>query len=124
MARKGKTAPKRRGRPPLPPGKGKRASFTTRITPRLKETLEGSAKANGRSLSEEIEHRLELSIRVDLRDLQNLEKNQKEIMHSITREIIEHFDKALAEVNEGYRQERAESRAEIDEKIRRIREGK
>ncbi len=108
MARKGKTAPKRRGRPPLPPGKGKRASFTTRMTPRLKETLEGSAKANGRSLSEEIEHRLQLSIKVDLRDLQNIEKKFQETINSVVLDLLEGFN----------------DRSKIDGIMRRIREGK
>ncbi len=61
MVKKGKTAPKRRGRPPLPAGQGKRASFTTRLREDLKKRLEDTARRAGHSLSEEIEFRLERS---------------------------------------------------------------
>jgi hypothetical protein len=53
---------KRRGRPPLEPGRAKRASFNTRIRPALKLALDTAAKEQGRSLSEEIEFRLERSL--------------------------------------------------------------
>ena len=53
--------PARRGRPPLKSGEAKRASFNTRLRNALKEHLEESARAAGRSLSEEIETRLERS---------------------------------------------------------------
>src|SRR5947207_263931 len=52
----------RRGRPPLPAGEGKRASFNTRISPQLKMQLQLAAAEAGRSLSEEIEYRLALSL--------------------------------------------------------------
>lgn len=56
--------PKRpRGRPPLTPDAGKRSSFTTRIRTELRELLEEQAGGAGRSLSEEIEFRLETSVR-------------------------------------------------------------
>ena len=51
----------RRGRPPIHEGQSKRASFNTRLTPSLKAWLEKRAAENGRSLSEEIEHRLHQS---------------------------------------------------------------
>ena len=51
-----------RGRPPLDPGIAKRASFNTRLRPALKLALETAAKQEGRSLSEEIEFRLERSL--------------------------------------------------------------
>jgi len=51
-----------RGRPPLDPGVAKRASFNTRLRPALKLALETAAKQEGRSLSEEIEFRLEQSL--------------------------------------------------------------
>jgi predicted HicB family RNase H-like nuclease len=53
---------KRRGRPPSEPGEAKRASFNTRLRPSLKLALEAAAKQEGRSLSEEIEFRLERSL--------------------------------------------------------------
>jgi hypothetical protein len=46
----------------LEPGKAKRASFNTRLRPSLKLALESAAKQEGRSLSEEIEFRLERSL--------------------------------------------------------------
>ena len=52
---------RRRGRPPLPPGEAKRSSFSTRLRPELKTKLEQAAADEGRSLSEEIEFRLERS---------------------------------------------------------------
>lgn len=52
----------RRGRPPLPKGLGKRASFNTRLRDEVKVRLEQAAVVAGRSLSEEIEHRLERSL--------------------------------------------------------------
>jgi hypothetical protein len=52
---------KQRGRPPKTPGEAKRASFNTRLRSGLKEALEESARGAGRSLSEEIEFRLEQS---------------------------------------------------------------
>ena len=54
--------PARRGRPPLKSGEAKRASFNTRFRNTLKEQLEIYARAAGRSLSEEIEFRLERSV--------------------------------------------------------------
>jgi hypothetical protein len=51
----------RRGRPPKG-GEGKRASFNTRIRDSLKQRLEAAAANAGRSLSEEIEFRLERSM--------------------------------------------------------------
>jgi hypothetical protein len=53
---------RKRGRPPLPPGKAKRSYFNTRLTGDLKVRLEEAAKKGGHSLSEEIERRLEKSV--------------------------------------------------------------
>jgi hypothetical protein len=58
-----KSSPRRRGRPPLHAGETKRAAFGTRLRPALKERIEQEASRNGRSLSEEIEYRLENSDR-------------------------------------------------------------
>lgn len=52
---------RRRGRPPLK-DQPKRSSFNTRIRMVLKEQLEAAAREAGRSLSEEIEFRLEQSL--------------------------------------------------------------
>jgi hypothetical protein len=51
------------GRPPMTPGQAKRGTFATRLRPQLKARLEKAALENGRSLSEEIEVRLEESER-------------------------------------------------------------
>jgi len=56
------TPPKPRGRPPLPPGEGKRTPLTIRSTQALKEELVKAAKASGRSLAQEIELRLVRSL--------------------------------------------------------------
>ena len=52
---------KRRGRPPKD-GEGKRTNFNTRLRNSLRVQLEKDALAAGRSLSEEIEARLEHSL--------------------------------------------------------------
>ncbi len=49
--------PKRKGRPPM----GKRGTFTFRVTDRLRTMLEEAAAASHRSVSQEIEFRLEQS---------------------------------------------------------------
>jgi hypothetical protein len=59
------SSPRRRGRPPLSPGAPKRASFNTRLREALKGQLETAAEAAGRSLSEEIEFRLEQSFQAE-----------------------------------------------------------
>ena len=48
----------RRGRPPLAPGEGKRYPIGVRTTKQLKERLEQARLESGRSLAQEIEHRL------------------------------------------------------------------
>ena len=50
---------RKRGRPTLPDEKAKRAVFNTRLRAELKTALEAAAKRQGRSLSEEVEFRLE-----------------------------------------------------------------
>jgi TraY domain len=51
-----------RGRPRLGDETAKRAAFNTRVRTALKQSLEAAAERNGRSLSEEIEFRLERSL--------------------------------------------------------------
>jgi hypothetical protein len=55
----------RRGRPPKTPGEAKRAQFNTRLRPSLKAALDAAARANGRSVSEEVEARLEQSLTLE-----------------------------------------------------------
>ena len=49
----------RRGRPPKYAGEGKRQNFNFRITPKLRERLIAAVTQSGRSISEEIEFRLD-----------------------------------------------------------------
>jgi hypothetical protein len=63
-----------RGRPPRKMGEPKRTSFNTRLRQSLRQYLEAAATQNGRSLSEEIEYRLEQSTRNDVA-LSNLRQN-------------------------------------------------
>src|ERR1700694_1267436 len=58
---KAQTTAKRRGRPPKD-GEGTRTNFNTRLRNSLRAQLERDASAAGRSLSEEIEVRLEQSL--------------------------------------------------------------
>src|SRR5262245_32519160 len=60
----GKRAPGA-GRKPRGEFKGKTETLTTRITPQTRAELERAAKKSRRSLSQEVEHRLDYSIRRD-----------------------------------------------------------
>jgi TraY domain len=53
------------GRKPRGEFKGKTATLTTRITPETRAALERAAEKTNRSLSQEVEHRLDYSIRRD-----------------------------------------------------------
>lgn len=54
-------APKRRGRPPIAQEDRKAGNLTFRTRANLREQLEEAAQQSGRSVSEEIEHRLQTS---------------------------------------------------------------
>jgi hypothetical protein len=53
------------GRPPKSPTPGERIGMSLRVTPEMKNQLERAALANGRSLSQEAEFRLQQSFRDD-----------------------------------------------------------
>ena len=53
------------GRPPLPPGEGKRMPLNMRTTREVRAKLELAAADSGRSLVQEVEHRLEQSFEQD-----------------------------------------------------------
>src|SRR5215813_340597 len=53
------------GRKPRGDYKGKSATLTTRITPDTRAAMDRAAQKSGRSLSQEVEHRLNASIRKD-----------------------------------------------------------
>jgi hypothetical protein len=56
---------KRIGRPTKPPKEGERVALGLRVTPRMKRWLEEAATKNGRSLSQEAEFRLDMSLSSD-----------------------------------------------------------
>ena len=56
------TLTQKRGRPRLNPEQRKRNNVTLRLRDKLKQQLAEQADANGRSLSEEMEYRLEYSM--------------------------------------------------------------
>jgi hypothetical protein len=58
-------APKRRGRPPM--GAGKRQNSSFRLAPAVRQRVADSAAAGGRSVSQEIERRVELSFQLEAR---------------------------------------------------------
>ena len=65
MAKPKAVSGKKRGRPPLPPEQRRRNNITIRLRDDLKSEMQEAGASQGRSLSEEIESRLELS-RIDL----------------------------------------------------------
>jgi hypothetical protein len=74
-------ATNRGGRPPMTPGQAKRGTFATRLRPQLKARLEKAALENGRSLSEEIEVRLEESERY-VEELQRAQQQSASAMRN------------------------------------------
>jgi hypothetical protein len=61
----GPQAKKARGRPALPPEKGKRHAVGIRTTREVKDLLQRAADLSGRSLAQEIEYRLEASFQTE-----------------------------------------------------------
>jgi hypothetical protein len=61
----GSQGKKARGRPALPPEKGKRHAVGIRTTRGLKDLLQRAADFSGRSLAQEIEYRLEASFQTE-----------------------------------------------------------
>jgi len=68
-----KTKPPRRGRPPIPEEARRSKNLTFRVRATLQENLARAAHASGRSVSEEIEHRLERSFLGERHLIQALE---------------------------------------------------
>lgn len=56
---------KKRGRPPLPAEEGKRFPLSMRTTKAVRESLHAAADQSGRSIAQEVEHRLERSFQED-----------------------------------------------------------
>src|SRR5262245_17786435 len=63
--RQGGDAVRRRGRPAFPKGAGKRHALGLRVTAECRKALEEAAASSGRSISQEIEFRLEQSFHQD-----------------------------------------------------------
>jgi hypothetical protein len=63
--KQGGEAVRRRGRPALPKGAGKRHALGLRVTAECRKALEEAAASSGRSISQEIEFRLERSLQQD-----------------------------------------------------------
>src|SRR5262249_2189859 len=61
LTRMGTKLAKRRGRPALPAGEGKRVPLNMRTTQDLRDKIDATAKESGRSLAKELEYRLERS---------------------------------------------------------------
>src|SRR4051794_24669473 len=81
MARK-----KRLGRPPKAEADRKTVNFTFRSRGEMRERLQAAAAASGRSISEEIEHRLEQSFRQDFAD-DLVKVLSRETLESVQREL-------------------------------------
>ena len=62
MPKPAKPTKKRIGRPTKPPAPGERVPLGLRVTPEMKRRLEAAATKKGRSLSQEVELRLERSL--------------------------------------------------------------
>jgi uncharacterized protein (DUF1778 family) len=78
---------KRKGRPPKAVEDRKRRHLTFRVTDRVRDLLAAAANAAGRSISEEIEHRLERSFVFDAleRRLEASERRQDEFQAKLDR---------------------------------------
>src|SRR5258707_9450931 len=61
--RSARKSAKQRGRPALPPTMGKRHPLNMRTTREIKEKLEAVSRESGRSLAQEVEYRIEQSLR-------------------------------------------------------------
>ena len=79
------TRTKRIGRPPLGPKEGKRAPLSIRTTLDLRADLEKASKASGRSLAQEVEHRLEQSFRHEARAAEIAQTARREAFGSESR---------------------------------------
>ena len=71
---------KRIGRPPKRPEERRRSHFTFRATDAMREWLRAEAAVKGRSISEEIEYRLEQS------------RRQDQMAMAVAKAIMDHFE--------------------------------
>ena len=71
---------KRIGRPPKPAKERRTVNFTFRSRGEMRELLRTAAEVGGRSISEEIERRLDQSFK------------QEQMARAVAKALIEHFD--------------------------------
>src|SRR5690348_2782997 len=64
---------RKRGRPRKPATPGERSALGLRVTPQIKERLDGTARQHGRTQSQEAERRIELTFRAEDQFEQGLE---------------------------------------------------
>jgi hypothetical protein len=64
---------RKRGRPRKPATPGERSALGLRVTPQIKEQLDGTARQHGRTQSQEAERRIELTFRAEDQFEQGLE---------------------------------------------------
>ena len=81
------TPKKRRGRPALPPGEGKKIPLNMRTTQEIRDKLESAAKQSGRSLTHEVEYRVEQSFRQEARVEQIQEATRKALVSNFGSEV-------------------------------------
>jgi|tagenome__1003787_1003787.scaffolds.fasta_scaffold20380484_1 hypothetical protein len=102
--------PKKRGRPAIPAAEKKARNFTFRSRGDLHERLSGAAAANQRSISEEIEHRIEQSFQIE----QRIEEMRSQFNQRI--QVVEAEAKlGMARVAEAAEQKNASLRERLDE---------
>jgi hypothetical protein len=106
VAKDSKTA-KRRGPKPKGPFEDKRRTLTTRITESTRNKLDDAAKASGRSLSQEIEHRLGRSFWMeDSWSVLGMDPRTTQFVRDILNAKLlseEHFKKSVWDNSEAHR---------------------
>jgi hypothetical protein len=98
---------KGRGRPPKAPERGKRQNYTFRLHDSTRERLSEIAQENGRSLSEEIEYRIERSFReVDVQNILNFYFGGNETI-ALLREMAPYITYQMAKSRKSWRNDKA-----------------
>lgn len=77
----------KRGRRPLPPGMAKKIPLNMRTTQKIRDKLEWAAEQSGRSLTHEVEYRLEQSFRQEARVEQIQEATRKALVSNFGSEV-------------------------------------
>jgi predicted DNA-binding protein len=99
--------PKRRGRPPKYAGEGKRQNFSFRIRDKVRDRLIEAVADTGRTLSEEIEHRIEQSFnQVDVENILNFYFGAKDTI-DLLKEIAPYINYHIAVNKKSWRNDKA-----------------